>query len=60
MNQSFVQDVVRAYPRSCNKVADRLAAHGASVVRSGSEVYMNRVPEFVTNLVSGDLPRATG
>ena len=60
MNQPFVQCVVQACPRSCNKVTDSLAAHGASVVRSGSEVFMNQVPEFVTNLVSGDLPRATG
>ena len=59
MNQVFDRCVVRVCPRSCNKVADSLAAHGASVVRSGSEVYMNQVPDYVTSLVSGDLPRVT-
>ncbi|CAD6254195.1 unnamed protein product [Miscanthus lutarioriparius] len=48
-----VQCVVWACPRSCNKVADSLAAHGASVVRSGSEMYVNQVPDYVTNLVFG-------
>ena len=47
-------------PQSCNKVADSLVAHGASVVRSGSMVFMDQVLEFVTNLVSGDLPRESG
>ena len=54
---NFVHCMVRTCLRSCNEVADSLAAHGASVVRSGSMVFMDQVPEFVTNLVSGDLPR---
>jgi hypothetical protein len=29
--------------------------HGASVVSSGSTVFMNQVPTFVSNLVSSDL-----
>ena len=57
---NFVHCVVRTCPRSCNKVADSLVAHGASVVRSGSMVFMDQVPEFVTNLVYGDLPRESG
>ena len=60
MNQVFDRCVVRVCPRSCNKVADSLAAHGANVVRSGSVVFMNQVLEFVANLVSGDLPGASG
>ena len=60
ISESFVQCVIQACPRSCNKVADCLASYGASVVRSGSEVFMNKVPDFVTALVSGDLPRANG
>jgi hypothetical protein len=57
---NFVHCMVRTCLRSCNKVADSLAAHGASVVRSGSMVFMDQVPEFVTNLVYGDLPRESG
>jgi len=55
---NFVHCMVRTCLRSCNKVADSL--HGASVVRSGSMVFMDQVPEFVTNLVYGDLPRESG
>ena len=60
MHESFVHCEVRACSRSCNKVAESLAAYGASVVRYGSEVFMDQVPEFVTSLVSGEMPRATG
>ena len=41
--------------RSCNKVADCLAFHGAYVLSSSSEVFMNQVPDYV-DLVLGDLP----
>jgi hypothetical protein len=57
---SFVQCEVQSCPRSCNKVVDSLAPYGACVVRYGSDVFMDQVREFVTNLVSGDMPRATG
>ena len=60
IHHSFAQCVIWACPRSCNKVADSLAAHGASVVRSGSEVCMDQVSDYVTSLVSGDLSRVTG
>jgi hypothetical protein len=43
-SESFVRCVVRskqACPRPCNNVADRLALHGVTVVRSGSVVFMN-------------------
>jgi len=60
MSGSSVQCEVRSCRRSCNKMADSLAAYGASVVRYGSDVFMDQSPEFVTNLVSGDMPRAIG
>uniref|UniRef100_A0A0D9XTW0 Protein kinase domain-containing protein n=1 Tax=Leersia perrieri TaxID=77586 RepID=A0A0D9XTW0_9ORYZ len=47
---------VRHCPRSCNKVADSLAKFGASSVSSGSHEFVSHVPDFVSNLVSGDLP----
>jgi hypothetical protein len=37
-------------------VVDCLAKYGASMVCSGSNVFMSQVPAFVSNLVSGDLP----
>ena len=40
----------------CNKVADCLAFHGAHVLSSGSEVFMNQVPDYVKDIVLGDLP----
>ena len=43
--------------RSCNKVADALAVHGAYVLESGSDVLMSHVPLYVMNLVSGDLAK---
>jgi ribonuclease HI len=42
---------------TCNKVADCLAAFGGSVLASGSDCLSSQVPEFVNDLVSGDLPR---
>ena len=42
--------------RSCNKVADCLAFYGAYVLFSGSEVFMNQVPDYVKDIVLGDLP----
>jgi hypothetical protein len=52
---SFDYYDIRHCPRNCNKVADCLAMHGASVVSSGSTVFMNQVPTFLSNLVSSDL-----
>jgi hypothetical protein len=42
--------------RSCNKVADCLATHGAYVLDAGSCIYMTEVPSYVMDIVSGDLP----
>ena len=41
---------------SCNKVADCLVFHRAYVLSSGSEVFMNQVPNYVKDFVLGDLP----
>ena len=43
--------------RSCNKVADCLATHGACVMGSGSVMLWSQAPEFVAHLVSGVLPK---
>jgi len=42
--------------RLCNKVAGCLATYGACLLASGSDVYWCQAPEFVTELISGDLP----
>jgi hypothetical protein len=44
MNTSFDHWCVQHCPRKCNKVADCLAMYGASVVSSGSTVFMSQVP----------------
>lgn len=49
---SFDHCCIRHCPRNCNRVADHLAMFGASVVCSGSPVFVNQVPAFVTSLVS--------
>lgn len=53
----FDQFQVLVCPRECNRVADSLASHGASVMASSS-LFMSEAPEFVYSLVSGDLPGA--
>lgn len=45
--------------RTCNKVADYLAAHGSRTVPTGEHVMWCSAPSFVSNLVSGDLPEVT-
>lgn len=47
-------------PRICNKVADCLASFGVGVGASGSPLFWNQAPEFVSVLVSGDLPGVAG
>jgi hypothetical protein len=42
--------------RCCNKVADSLASYGRCVLFSGSEPLMTGAPEFVNDLIAGDLP----
>jgi len=43
--------------RTCNKVAYGLASHGACVLAPDYSMFSSQVPEFVTNFVTGDLPR---
>lgn len=49
---------VRSVPRTCNKVADCLAKHGASIVCSGSSVFISQALTFVINLVFDDMSGA--
>jgi hypothetical protein len=44
--------------RSCNKVADALAVHGAYVLESGSDVLMSHMSLYIVNLVSGNSPKS--
>ena len=43
--------------RICNRIADVLASHGACVLSPQRSIFFNQAPEFVIDLVSGDLPR---
>jgi hypothetical protein len=51
-----LQCIISLYTRVCNKVADGLAAYGASLLMSGSSVTMTEIPMFVSELVFCDLP----
>lgn len=55
MNTYFDHLCVCRCPIECNKVVDCLAMYGASVLSSGSTVFMSQVPDFVTNMVSSDM-----
>ena len=52
----FSSCIISVFNRECNKVADFLAKYGANVVAPGSDELMSQVPEFVRDLISGDLP----
>jgi hypothetical protein len=49
MSFYFDQCLVRYCPRSCNNVADCLTKYEASMVSSGSSLFMSHVPAFVSN-----------
>jgi hypothetical protein len=57
MRSEFSSCLVSVCSRSCNKVADCLATYGTGVSRSDSAMFWSQAPEFVTQLVSGDLPK---
>ena len=59
MSLQFVFCSVSVCPRMCNRVADRLAAYGASVVNASSCVFMSQTLDFVYDLVSGYTSRAS-
>lgn len=42
--------------RTCNRVAHRLAAFGATLNSGACITWLGQFPEFVQNLVAGDLP----
>ena len=55
MSSQFVQFEISVCSRACNKVADCFAAYGACVLDTDSSVFWSDAPNFVTDLVSGDL-----
>ena len=55
IESDFVYCEIQHCPRNYNKVADCLAMYGASVVSSGSLVFMSQAPTFISELVSSDL-----
>ena len=55
MSSQFVQFEISVCSRACNKVADCFAAYGACVLDADSSVFWSDAPNFVTDLVSGDL-----
>ena len=54
LDLSFDHCSIQYCPRSCNKVADCLAMYGASMVSSGSAVFLSQVPAFVSDQVYKD------
>ena len=42
-------------PRSCNVVVHKLATYGAKLGASLCEVWLGQVPDFVNNVVAGDV-----
>ena len=58
MNVEFSFSTVSVCNRSCNKMAACLAFHGAFVLFSGSEMFMRQAPDYVKDLVLGDLPNS--
>jgi hypothetical protein len=51
----FSSYIISVCSIACNKIADGLAAYGASVLMSGSDVTVTEVPVFAWELVSGNL-----
>lgn len=56
----FSQVKISVCPRSCNRVADGIAAFGPSLVEEGSKLWLNQFPDFVMNSVTDDLFRNIG
>lgn len=56
IHTQFVFCSVSVCTRICNSVADKLAAYGATAVNTASCVFMSQTPDFVNDLVSGDMP----
>ena len=52
MQSKFSSCIVSVCNRSCNRIADSLATHGAYVLEAGSCVYMSDVPFYVMDIVS--------
>lgn len=58
MFSEFACCIVSKCQRTCNLVADCLAAHGANSGDVDSSLWLDHAPDFICNLVSGDVPGA--
>lgn len=58
--ENFIDFVVMACPRECNRVADGLASHGCSALPEGEPMFWCSTPHVVSDLVSGDTPEVFG
>lgn len=47
---------IRHCPRSCNQAAHMLAAHGMVLSMGSCEIWLGQFPNFVLDVVAGDLP----
>jgi hypothetical protein len=55
MARNFISRPVSVCPRSCNRVADCIASHGAEAFPDGGRELWCQAPTFVDEFVSGDL-----
>ena len=42
----------------CNSIADVLASYGTTLDASESSLWLDQAPEFVSTMVSGELPKS--
>jgi len=56
MRFEFSSCVISNCSRCCNKVADALATYGVCMLSSDTELLTSQSPDFVGELVAGDLP----
>ena len=57
MRFEFSSCVILNCSRCCNKVADALATYGVCMLSSDTELLNSQSPDFVSELVAGDLPQ---
>ena len=51
---NFSMFEIKYCPRSCNKVADALAAYGANLGQNSVVIWPKGAPEFVNGLIASD------
>ena len=57
MRFEFSSCVISNCSRCCNKVADALATYGVCMLSFDAELLIRQSPDFVSELVAGDLPK---